>query len=104
MPAGEISSSRRRPLSVLKVRNLPEVADAINLWAFRDSGLVYLLRDSQVLPAGMLIASVEGRRLGDALRFGRAFCLRLVFAIQLEIWPIESPVSCFKTSFSSSVG
>ena len=45
----------------------------------------YVLMLSQVLPAGMLIASVDGRRLGEALRLGRALCLRLVFAIQLEI-------------------
>lgn len=45
----------------------------------------YVLMLSQVLPAGMLIAPVDGRRLGEALRLGRAFCLRLVFAIQFEI-------------------
>lgn len=104
MPVRKISFSLWRPLPILRVKNLPEVADAMNLCAFRDSGLVDVLRDSHVLPAGMLIASVDGRMLGDALRLGLAFCLRRVFAIQLDIWPNESPVSCFKSSFSSSVG
>ena len=64
----------------------------------------YVLRSSHVRPAGMLIAPVEGLMLGEALRFGRALCLRRVFAIQLDIWLMERPVWAFKFSFSSSVG
>lgn len=65
---------------------------------------VYVLRDSQVRPGGILIASVDGLILGDALRFGRAFCLRRVFAIQFEIWLRVSPVSSFSASFSCKDG
>jgi len=49
------------------------------------SGEEYVLRDSQVRPGGILTGSVDGLILGDALRLGRALCLRLVFAIQLDI-------------------
>jgi hypothetical protein len=76
----------------------------MNLRALPDPDMEYLLSDSHVLPAGILIASVDGRRLGDAHLLGLAFCLLLLLAIQLEIWPIEIPVSCFRSSFSSSVG
>lgn len=50
------------------------------------------------------MAAVDGRRLGDAARFGRAFCLRLVLAIQFEIWLLVSPVLFLSSSLSSSVG
>jgi len=60
--------------------------------------------DSQFRSEGMLMAAVDGRRLGDAARFGRAFCLRLVLAIQFEIWLLVSPVLFLSSSLSFSVG
>jgi hypothetical protein len=60
-------------------------AGVVEAAALVGSVRVCLLSDSQVLPGGMLRASVDGRMLGEELRLGLAFCLRRVFAIQFEI-------------------
>jgi len=54
-----------------------------------------------LVATGMSMAPSMG---DEASEIGRTFPRRLAFASQLEIWLLFSPVNCFNSSFSLSLG